>query len=429
MLALALALATAAAAPARCRCAALVPPAPIQTPAPKTIASLTLAATGDIMMHEAVKAAAATLAARNVGSASTNHGGFDDLFSSVAPELHRVDLGFGNLEFPVAPRAGRGTKPFVFNASPIVLQALRAAGFSVVSCANNHAFDQGRAGVAETVENVVAAGLAEVGAGRDRAEAELPVQLNIHGIRLAILGFTARFNENLDVDDPKAPRVAPADPAAMQAAVAAARRQADFVIVSIHWGTEYAPAPDPGEEELAHRLVDAGAGLILGSHPHVLQPIEVYPAADGRLALIAYSLGNFISNQSRFYVPGVSHESQADTRDGVLLEIALLKREYLRGPPRVELGEVTLLPLWTDNNALDRERDGKLPERIQVVPIDGALRNAQADLATELAAKVPNATTVAALQGRIALLADQRSRIVDRLGAQFTELAPATPVR
>ncbi len=426
MLALALASIVAGApSPARCGCAALLPPPPATAPAPKVLTSLTIAATGDVMMHDTVQQAAATFDVRDAKGASTNHEGFDGLYAAVAPELHRADIAFGNLEFPVAPKAGRGTRPFVFNAAPVALEALKAAGFRVVSCANNHAFDQGRAGLAETVENVLAAGLDEVGAGRDRAESEKPAFEEARGIRVAFLAFSARFNDDLDVDDPKAPRVARADPAAMKQAVAAARRQADFVVVSIHWGTEYAKQPPPGEVALAHALVDAGAGLILGSHPHVLQPLELYPAADGRLALIAYSLGNFISNQSRLYAPGVNRDGQADTRDGALLEVTLEKRQYLAGPPRVELGPVTFVPLWTDNDALGGERDAKLPLHIRVVTIDGALTEAQGALQAALAAKVVDAALVATLQRRLELLSTRRARIAERLGAQFEDLAPA----
>jgi poly-gamma-glutamate synthesis protein (capsule biosynthesis protein) len=401
----------------------VAPPAPTA----KTLATLTIVATGDIMMHEAVKDVAASQAERDAKGRSTNHDGFDALFAAVAPELQKADIAFGNMEFPVAPKAGRGTRPFVFNAPAIVPVAVRAAGFRIVSFANNHAFDQGRAGVSETVENIKAAGLEEVGAGKDRATAELPVFEEIHGIRVAFLGFTARFNQNLDSDDPKAPRINPADPDAMRAAIASARKQAELVVVSIHWGTEYAKEPDPGEAELAHSLVDAGAGLILGSHPHVLQALEIYPAEDGRLALIAYSLGNFVSNQSRNYVPGVSPDSQADTRDGALLEITLVKRQYAAGPPRVELGPVTYLPLWTENNNLQRARSKKIPPRIQVVEIDKVMAEAQTGLATALAAKIPDDKAVARLQSRLDFLADQRARIVDRLGGQFQELAPAAP--
>jgi poly-gamma-glutamate synthesis protein (capsule biosynthesis protein) len=384
---------------------------------------VTIVATGDIMMHEAVKDAAKSQAERDAKGHSTNHEGFDALFEAVAPELRQADIAFGNMEFPVAPKAGRGTRSFVFNAPPIVPEAVKAAGFSIVSFANNHAFDQGRAGVSETVDNIKAAGLAEVGAGKTRAEAELPVFVESHGIHIAFLGFTARFNENLDSDNPKAPRINPAEPEAMRAAIAKARAQADFVVVSIHWGTEYAKEPDPGEAELAHSLVDAGAGLILGSHPHVLQPLESYPDADGRMALIAYSLGNFVSNQSRNYVPGVSPDSQADTRDGALLRVTLVKRQYAAGPPRVELGPVSYLPLWTENNNLQRARSSKIPPRIQVVEIDKALAETRARLTAALV--VPDEKAVARLQSRADFLADQRARIADRLGPQFDELAPA----
>jgi poly-gamma-glutamate synthesis protein (capsule biosynthesis protein) len=398
-------------------------------PTAKTLASLTIVATGDIMMHETVKQAAASQNQLDAKGLSTNHDGFDALFAAVAPELRQADIAFGNMEFPVAPKAGHGTQPFVFNAPAVVPVALRAAGFGIVSFANNHAFDQGRAAVAETIDNLRAASLAEVGAGKDRAAAETPVFEEVRGIRVAFLGFTARFNENLDSDDPKAPRIAPAEPEAMRAAIAKARAQSDFVVVSLHWGTEYAKEPDPGEADLAHSLVDAGAGLILGSHPHVLQALETYPAADGRLALIAYSLGNFVSNQSRNFAPGVSAASQADTRDGALLQITLVKRQYAAGPPRVELGPVTYLPLWTDNNALEKARSSKTPPRIQVVEIDKVLAEARPALAAALAAKAPDTREVARLQSRIDFLTDQRARIVDRLGPQFQELEPALPAK
>ncbi len=408
-----------------CRCPPPAATAAPSTPTAKTLATLTIVATGDIMMHETVKDAARSQIERDAKGHSTNHDGFDALFAAVAPELHQADIAFGNMEFPVAPKTGRGTHSFVFNAPAIVPVAVKAAGFGIVSFANNHAFDQGRAGVSETLDNIKAAGLEEVGAGKTRAEAEQPVFEEIHGIRVAFLGFTARFNENLDSDNPKAPRINPADPEAMRAAIAKARSQSEFVVVSIHWGTEYAKEPDPGEADLAHSLVDAGAGLILGSHPHVLQALETYPDADGRMALIAYSLGNFVSNQSRNYVPGVSAESQADTRDGALLKVTLVKRQYAAGPPRVELGPVTYLPLWTENNNLQRARSTKLPPRIQVVEIDKALAEARAGLAPLLAAKQPDEKAVARLQSRVDFLTSQRERIVDRLGPQFEELAPA----
>ena len=96
---------------------------------PQELGTFTLAATGDIMMHDAVKLAA------------TTDGGFRPLFAQPAITLSTVDLGFGNLETPVAPKAGRGTKPFVFNAPLVLLPALKEAGFGLVLAANNHAYD------------------------------------------------------------------------------------------------------------------------------------------------------------------------------------------------------------------------------------------------------------------------------------------------
>ncbi len=400
-------------------------PAPGQDLSPQTVARATLIATGDVMMHEAVKAAAAAAERRDAAGRSLDHGGFDELFAAVAPLLHSADLAFANLEFPVAPRAGRGTRPFVFNAPPVVLDALRAAGFGLVSFANNHAYDQGPAGVAETLDELRAAGLPEIGAGRDLAEARQPYVATLNGIRVAFVGCTARFNDDLNASDPKAPHVNPADPDAVAALVAAARRQADFVVVSVHWGTEYHPAPEPEQTALAHRLIEAGAGLLLGSHPHVLEPLELYPAADGHVGLVAYSLGNFLSNQSRTFAEGVSPAAQGDTRDGALLKVEIVMRRYLRGPPVAELGHVDFVPLWTENNALARERDPALPLRIRVVPIDDAAASARASLDRALAQPASDPHLVAELQRRLALLSDQRQRIVDRLGPQFEDAAPA----
>ncbi|MHB1846224.1 MAG: CapA family protein [Deltaproteobacteria bacterium] len=392
--------------------------------APTVLARASLLATGDIMMHEAVKQSAAA-ARRDAGGRSLDHEGFDELFAQVAPLLHGADLAFGNMEFPVAPHASHGTRAFVFNAPPIVLQAIRAAGFGLVSFANNHAYDQGPAGVTETLDELARAGLPEIGAGHDLAEAERPWITTLKGIRVAFLGCTARFNEDLNRPAPSAPHVNPANGDAIVAAVASARRQADFVVVSVHWGTEYAPAPSSEQTELAHRLIDAGAGLVLGSHPHVLEPLELYPGADGHLGLVAYSLGNFISNQSRGYVHGVSPDAQGDTRDGVLLHVELVRRQYLRGPPVTELGHVSFLPLWTENDGLAKTRSPGAAPTIRVVPIDDALAQATSALNELLAQKTADPAAVEALQRRIALLDDRRSRIVARLGDQFADMEPA----
>jgi poly-gamma-glutamate synthesis protein (capsule biosynthesis protein) len=134
--------------------------------------------------------------------------------------------------------------------------------------------------------------------------------------------------------------------------------------------------------ELAHRLADAGALVVLGHHPHVLQPVELYARQDGRTAVIAYSLGNFISNQSRLFVPGVTPAAVAATRDGVLLRVALARRDYGRGVTRVEVAGADFLPLWTENDTSQiraRKEPGRRPA-IRVVAVDRALAEVRAEL-------------------------------------------------
>jgi poly-gamma-glutamate capsule biosynthesis protein CapA/YwtB (metallophosphatase superfamily) len=327
------------------------------------LGQLWLIAAGDVLMHEAVKAAAAAADRQGPDGGSLNHGGFDALFADVAPLFGRDGaIAFANLETPIAPRAASGTRPFVFDGPPELLACLKALGFAVLSCANNHAYDQGRAGLVETVENIRRAGLSPLGAGADHASARAPLVLDRNGLRVGFLAYTAHLNENLNTTNGGEPEIDQADPARMVEEIAALAARVDAVVVSLHWGTEYALAPDGEQVALAHRLADAGALIVLGTHPHVLQRLERYGS---RRSLIAYSLGNFISNQSRHYVPGVDAASEGDTRDGIALSILIA-----RTPEGVRISGASYRPIWTENNANEREKDRRLPSIIRLVPTE-----------------------------------------------------------
>ncbi len=303
-----------------------------QTPQPAP--EITLVATGDIMMHADVKQAAA------------EHG-FDPLWSDLVPVWKGADVAFANLETPVAPTTGRPGRPYQFNAPAELPKALQDAGLQVLSTANNHAFDQGPKGVVETLQRLRDAGLVPIGTGATKAEAEQTAYLERKGIKLAFLGFSDIFNNDLD-GTPSRPWVRKLDLDAACAAVAEARAHADAVIVSIHWGIEDHHEPTDRQQEAAARLVAAGADLILGHHPHVLQPVAwVY--AGGRKGLAAYSLGNFISNQNRVYRPS-DPPVMGDERDGLLLRVVLRK-----APGGVEITRAEGDPLWCENNWRDRK--------------------------------------------------------------------------
>jgi poly-gamma-glutamate synthesis protein (capsule biosynthesis protein) len=401
----------------------------------RVLARVTIGAVGDVLMHEAVKRSAET------HGRGAPDAGYAWLYAPIADLLAAPDVTFANLETPIAPAAGAGTREYVFNAPPEAVAALRDAGVDVVSVANNHAFDQGRAGFEETLRRVEAGGLRAVGAGpADRPAG--PVVVTANGLSIAFLGWAHFFNQEGNACPPAKPGAPPCVQAAQLdrgraiAAVQAAAAQADAVVVSLHWGVEYETQPRPEDVELAHALADAGALLVLGHHPHVLQPVELYRRADGRTAVIAYSLGNFVSNQSRKYVHGVTPEKVGATRDGLLLRVTLARKDYGHGVVRVEVDGADALPLWTENDTAEIDpaaEPGRRPA-IRVVAVDRALAEVRAELA-----RFPDPVPAAdqprwiALRRREALLAARRAAVGAVVGEELLRtLGPAelaTPAR
>lgn len=219
-------------------------------------------------------------------------------FREVMAAWRRVDLLFGNLESPIAPEGQPlATAELRFTAPLLAARSLAAAGFDVVSLANNHAWDGGRAGLEETMRRLTRAGVAFVGTGFGRPMAEEPVILRRNGWRIAVFAVTRSWNPAPDgfYRHTGADYVAWGDPRWIVPAIrrVVAQRRADFVVVSVHGGVEYADAPVPGHRAFLESLIDAGADLVLGHHPHVLQPAwwrEGKP--------ILPSLGNFIFHQT-----------------------------------------------------------------------------------------------------------------------------------
>ncbi|MCA9957922.1 MAG: CapA family protein [Anaerolineales bacterium] len=215
-----------------------------------------------------------------------------DPLRAVAPWLAAADLTVGNLEGFIAPYAESAP---VVDASPTAIylpmpvtavSTLRHAGFDILSLANNHSLDGGAAGLQETVTRLHNAGLQTVGLdGRD------PLFYEVDGVRLAFFAFNAIPPFPTAGTEPK-PQVWDAETAVP--AIRAARAQADAVIVLMHWGFEYETQPDLTQQRIAQQLRDAGADLVVGHHPHVVQPIAV---ADN--GVVAYSLGNFLFDQTQ----------------------------------------------------------------------------------------------------------------------------------
>lgn len=241
--------------------------------------AFTLAAVGDILFDRGVRA-------------EIERHGADSIFSEVAGVLSGADAAVGNLECPLTHRHEPRPMRFVFRCDPVHAATLASAGFDAVTLANNHILDQGRGGVLDTIAHLRAAGVQPVGAGPDAVAARQPVIIERNGVRAALLAFVDMPIEGAPpLEDRPGPAMA-AGADTVRDAVRGARELADVVVVFFHWGVEFSGRPVRAQRELARAAADAGAALIIGHHPHALQPWERMGGA-----LVAYSLGNFVFDQ------------------------------------------------------------------------------------------------------------------------------------
>jgi len=257
---------------------------------PEAYPDVTLVAVGDIMLSRTV---AARIKAK--GSAYP--------FEALAGTLRLADIAFANLETPLT--GGRDIKPgeMSFRADPALADELRQAGFSVVSLANNHTPNFGERGLRDTLAGLDAAGLRHAGAGLDQDSAAASAVVEAGGRIFEFLAYTdSRLTPPAYQAAEGHPGTAPMDIETMRRDVARARNRGSVVVVSMHAGVEYAARPDDVQTAFARAAVDAGAELVIGHHPHVVQPVERYKGK-----FIFYSLGNFIFDQ----------DWSRETRDGL----------------------------------------------------------------------------------------------------------------
>ena len=208
------------------------------------------------------------------------------------------DLTIINLECSPSDLGTAANKTFIFRCDLPSLPVMKDAGVDVVNLGNNHSQDYGKEALIDGRAQAEAAGLNPVGAGSDAAEAAAPALFEINGWKVAVLGFGGVFPSTDWFATDENPGMANGDDAeSMASAVRAADELADLVIVTIHWGVELDLEPTAGDRALAQAVIDAGADMIFGHHPHRLQPLEV---VDG--VPVAWSLGNFV--WPNFSVPG-----------------------------------------------------------------------------------------------------------------------------
>jgi poly-gamma-glutamate capsule biosynthesis protein CapA/YwtB (metallophosphatase superfamily) len=296
-------------------CATAAPPG---VPVPPMPALTRLVFGGDVMMSRFV----GTMAHENKDPAGP--------LRDIASLFSTADIAFVNLESPFSDQGKPTTKGMIFKAAPDMIQALQLAGIQIVSTANNHARDSGAYGVGFTLDWLAAHKIAAVGTAASGDEVHLGQVLERRGVRFGFLAYTYdQSNGNYkDTDE----RVAMLDPKRVREDIAALAPRCDVVIVSMHAGTEYQPKPNDEQRRFAHAAIDAGAKIVVGHHPHVIQPVEEYGGG-----LILYSLGNLVFDQFQRKETQIGRVVEAYFLGTALVKYNLIPVDIVRTVPRVHV--------------------------------------------------------------------------------------------
>ena len=256
---------------------------------------------GDAMQHEGQ-----LKKAKEIGKG--NGYDFSECFTLMAPEIQKADYAVVNLEVPLGGPGTYSGYP-CFSAPDSYVQALIDAGFDMMLTSNNHCLDKRDKGARRTLTVLDSLKVDHIGTYRNLAERDslVPFITDINGFKIAFLNYTYGTNGIKPTDGVEVSLI---DKPKMKKEIQLAREKgAEIVVVTIHWGIEYVLLQNKNQEDIANFLVDAGADMIIGGHPHVIQPMKVvHNEKENKDVLIVYSLGNFISNMNT-----------ADTRGGAMV--------------------------------------------------------------------------------------------------------------
>ena len=251
---------------------------------------VTVGAIGDILIHDTVYQDAYNGTQYN----------FNPIFENVKSILESPDVLTANQESMLGGvDIGVSSYP-TFNSPHEVADALVHSGVDIVSIANNHTLDKGERGILSATDYLNSIGLPHVGSFLNQEDRQKLRIINKNGIKLAFLSYTYGTN-GIPIPDGKDFLVNLINLDLMSDEILRAKKEADVVIMSIHWGNEYQRIPTNEQKDLANFLANQGVDIIFGSHPHVLQPMEWINTEDGGKSFVIYSLGNFISGQVRDY--------------------------------------------------------------------------------------------------------------------------------
>lgn len=327
--------------------------AEVPSPVPAGPATIRLVAVGDTLVH-----APEITAAWNPGTRTYD---FRPMFAEIKPLLDQADLATAVLETTLGgPESGYTGYP-AFNSPDQIADALQWAGVDVVFTAHNHLLDRGSKGLFRTLDYLDRIGLAHVGSARTPDPAARMVLKEINGVKVALLAYTTMTN-GIPVPAAYPWSVNLYDQKRMAADVAQARQAgADIVVCAMHSGVEYQRQPAPAQRAIMDQLVQAGVDIVLGSHPHVIEPVEARtlagPEGTKRTVFVAYSLGNLLSNQRWRY-----------SDCGLMVSLTIAKEP---GRPAT-VTEAVWRPLWVHKYQIN----GQVKYRI--LPVDDRIKTTYA---------------------------------------------------
>lgn len=298
---------------------------------------ITIGAIGDILIHDTVY---------NDAFNETRYD-FNPIFENVKDMLESPDILTANQESLLGgTELGVSSYP-TFNSPHEVADALVNCGVDIVSLANNHTLDQGERGIFSATEYLNSIGLPHVGSFLNEEDRNKLRIIHKNGIKVAFLSYSYGTN-GIPIPENKDFLINLINRDIMKEEIHRAKKAADVVVISIHWGNEYQRIPTTEQRDLAHFLANEGVDIIFGSHPHVLQPMEWIQTEDGRKSFVIYSLGNFISGQRRNY---------KDIGGMATLEIT---KHVTDTSETIELSNLVFYPTYISSN------------RFKVVPLENA---------------------------------------------------------
>ncbi|WP_160718442.1 CapA family protein [Isachenkonia alkalipeptolytica] len=309
---------------------------------------VTISAVGDVMVHQS------QLDAQY--DAGEDAYDFHNNFLHLKPYLDQSDINMANLETTFAgPERGYSSFP-MFNTPDALGEALRDAGFQFISTINNHTYDTGEQGFFRTLEVLDDQGLTAIGTRSDESEKRYTIE-EVENIKVGMTGYTyetEKMGESISLNGiPVPPHIQPLmntfhdhyqeeDIKEMEEIIEAMKKDgADIIVFFLHWGNEYQREPSGYQTQLANKLSELGVDVIFGSHPHVVQPMDIIEN-DGHETLVVYSMGNLISNQREETLRNYTSNAEY-TEDGLMVHATFEKSSLSE---EIERTSVEYTPLW-----------------------------------------------------------------------------------